>query len=107
MKIVVASTLLVVKAKSIYRKTIKVHISMEIEVSQQTVFRKSLPRHRDMHCLPHRRFVHFHCVSIYIFGFHNNQCASDYKDFTFVKFNCQLFSSADDSLKNEAPLPLL
>ena len=48
------------------------------------------------------RFVRFDCFPIYIFGFHHKQCASGQKDFTFVKFNSQLFSSANESLKNEA-----
>ena len=32
-------------------------------------------------------------------GFHHKQCASDLKDFTFVKIITQMFSSADESLK--------
>ena len=47
------------------------------------------------------RFVHFDCVPIYIFGSHHKQCASDKKDFTFVKFTSQMFSSADKFLKDE------
>ena len=39
------------------------------------------------------RFVHFDCVPIYIFDFHHKQCASDWKDFTSVKFTSQLLSS--------------
>ena len=35
------------------------------------------------------RYVHFACVPIYIFGLHHKQCASDQKDFTFVKFASQ------------------
>ena len=46
-------------------------------------------------------------VPINIFGFHHKQCASDYKDFTFVKFTSQLFSSTDESLKDETRLLLL
>ena len=38
---------------------------------------------------------------MYIFGFYQKQCASDKKDFTFVKFISQKFSSTDESLKNE------
>ena len=53
------------------------------------------------------RFVHFDSVLIYIFGFHHKQCASDQKDFTFVKFISQLFSSTDESLKDETCLVLL
>ena len=53
------------------------------------------------------RFVHFDCVPIYIFGFHNKHCAGDKKDFTFVKFTSQSFSSADESLKEETHLLLL
>ena len=41
------------------------------------------------------------------FSLHHNQRASDYKDFTFVKFIFQLFSSSDESLKNEIRLLLL
>ena len=50
---------------------------------------------------------HCSCVAIYIFGFHHKQCASNYKDFAFVKVTNQLFSSADESLKDEARLLLL
>ena len=49
-------------------------------------------------------FVHCDCVLIYIFIFHHRQCASDWKDFTFVKFTFQLFSSTDKSLKDEMHL---
>ena len=31
-------------------------------------------------------FLHFGCVPIYIFAIHHKRCASDEKDFTFVKF---------------------
>ena len=53
------------------------------------------------------RFVHFECVLIYIFGFHYKQCASNLKDYLFVKFTSQLFSSADENLKDETRLLLL
>ena len=53
------------------------------------------------------RFVHFACFPIYVFGFHHKKCASDKKDFTFVKFTTQLLSSADESLKDETRLLLL
>ena len=46
-------------------------------------------------------FVHFDCFPIYIFGFHRYQCASNQEDFTFVKSTSQLFSSADESLKDK------
>ena len=36
------------------------------------------------------RFVHFDCGPIYNFGFHHKQRASDYKEFTLVKFSSQL-----------------
>ena len=52
-------------------------------------------------------FVHFDCVPIYIFDFHHKQCASDYKDFIFVKFTSQFFISTDESLKDEMCLLLL
>ena len=53
------------------------------------------------------RFVDFHCVLIYVFCFHHKQRASDYKNFSFLRFTSQLFSSADESLKDETRLPLL
>ena len=53
------------------------------------------------------RFVDFHCVLIYVFCFHHRQRASDYKNFSFLRFTSQLFSSADESLKDETRLPLL
>ena len=52
-------------------------------------------------------FMDFDCVLTYIFGFHHKQCASNLNDFAIVKFTSQLFSSADDSLKDETPLLLL
>ena len=52
-------------------------------------------------------FVHFNCVLIYIFDFHHKRCASDQKDFTFVKFTSHLFSNTDESLKGEVRLLLL
>ena len=55
-------------------------------------------------CFHH--LVHFDFVPIYIFGFHHKQCASDQKDSTFVKFISQLFSCADESLKDETRLLL-
>ena len=33
--------------------------------------------------------------------FHHKHCDSDYKDFTFVKFTSQMFSSPDESLKDK------
>ena len=54
--LLIASTLRVVKAKKIYRSTIKSCLMAEL-------------------CF--HRFVHFDCVPIYIFGFHQKQCASD------------------------------
>ena len=53
------------------------------------------------------RFVHFDWAPIYIFGFHQQQCASLQKNFTFVKFTSELFRSADDLLKDEMCLLLL
>ena len=47
-----------------------------------------------------QRFVHFGCVPIYIFSAHHKPCAGDY-DFNFVKFTSQMFSSVDESLKEE------
>ena len=44
---------------------------------------------------------------IFIFGFQHKQYASDYKDVTFVGVTFQMFSSADDSLKDEPRLLLL
>ena len=44
-----------------------------------------------------------HCMRCY----DDKQCASNQKDFTSVKFTTQLFSSADESLKDETPLLLL
>ena len=55
-------------------------------------------------CFQH--FEHFACVPIYIFGFQHKQCASNKKDFTLVKFTTQMFSSADESLKDETRLLL-
>ena len=53
-------------------------------------------------CFHH--FVQFHCVPTYIFGFHHRQYASNQKDFTFVKFTSQLFSSANETLKDKTHL---
>ena len=50
--------------------------------------------------------MHFACFPIYIFGFSHTQCASNKKDFTFVKFTTQIFNSADESLKDETRLLL-
>ena len=58
-------------------------------------------------CKCFHRYVHFTCVSIYIFSFYQKQCASNQKDLTFVKFTTQLFSSIDQSLKGEIHLLLL
>ena len=58
-------------------------------------------------CTCFHHYVHFTCVSIYIFSFHQKQCASNQKDLTFVKFITQLFSSIDQSLKGEIHLLLL
>ena len=55
-----------------------------------------------LHC-----YVRFSCVPIYIFDFHHKQYASNWKDFTFVKFTTQLFCGADESLKDETRLLLL
>ena len=44
-----------------------------------------------------------HCMRCY----DDKQCASNQKDFTSVKFTTQLFSSADESLKDETRLLLL
>ena len=52
-------------------------------------------------------YVHYIYPSLYIFSFHHKQCAIDYKDFTYMKFTTQLFSSFDESVKDETPLPLL
>ena len=53
------------------------------------------------------RFAHFDFVPTYTFVFNHKQCASDKEDFTFVKFNSQLFSNADESLKDKTRLLLL
>ena len=53
------------------------------------------------------RYVHFSSVPIYIFGFRHKWCASDQKEFAHVRFTNQLFSSADESLKDETHLLLL
>ena len=58
-------------------------------------------------CTCFHRYVHFTCVSIYIFSFYQKQCASNQKDLTFAKFTTQLFSSIDQSLKGEIHLLLL
>ena len=58
-------------------------------------------------CTCFHRYVHFTCVSIYIFSFYQKQCARNQKDLTFVKFTTQLFSSIDQSLKGEIHLLLL
>ena len=50
------------------------------------------------------RFVNFDCVPVYIFGFHHKQCPSGKKNFTFVKFGPQFFSSANEFLKDETGL---
>ena len=52
-------------------------------------------------------FVHFNFVSIYISGFHHRQCASDSKNFTFLKFICQMCSSANEFLKDKTCLQLV
>ena len=43
---------------------------------------------------------------ICIFAFHHKQCASNKKNFTFVKLTTQMFSNTDESLKDEAPVLL-
>ena len=53
------------------------------------------------------RYAHFACVLIYVFGIYQKRCASDKKEFTFVKFTNHRFSSADGSLKDETRLLLL
>ena len=45
--------------------------------------------------------IDFCFVPIYIFSFHHEQCTSDQKDFTFVKYTSQMLSSADESLKKK------
>ena len=47
--LLIASTLLVVKAKNIYWNTIKMHKMMETELSHQTAFTNFVPRHKDVH----------------------------------------------------------
>ena len=62
-------------------------------------------------CLTTELCFHFlvnsDCVSIYIFGFNHQQCTSDNKVCTLSKFTSHLFSSTDDSLKDETRLRLL
>ena len=55
-------------------------------------------------CFHH--FVHFDCFLIYIFSSHHKQCASNQKDFTFMKFTSQFFSSADETVisLNQEPI---
>ena len=38
---------------------------------------------------------------MYISGLHHKQSATDYKDFTLVKFTSQMFSSSDKFLKGQ------
>ena len=52
-------------------------------------------------------FVYFVCVPINIFGSHHKECDSNQKDFTFVKFTSQMFSSADESLMIKTCLLML
>ena len=51
-----------VKAESLYRNTIKMRKTKETELTHQTAFRNSVPRHKNVHF---HRFVHFECVLIY------------------------------------------
>ena len=47
--VLTASTLLVVKAINKYWNTIKMHKTMEAELSHYTAFRNSVSPHKDMH----------------------------------------------------------
>ena len=47
--LLIASTLLVVKAKNIYWNTIKMHKMMKTELSHQTAFTNFVPRHKAVH----------------------------------------------------------
>ena len=51
-------------------------------------------------------FAHFDCVLIYIFRNYHKQCVSNYNDLALGKFTSQLFSNADESLKDETRLLL-
>ena len=60
--------------KCIYLNRIKMHKTMETEFLETLVL----------------------AIKIDIFGFHYKQYASDQKDFTFVKFASEFFSSAEE-----------
>ena len=78
----------------------RVHIFMAM--ARNIVYKGCLMAELCLH-----RFVRFECVLIYIFGFHHKQCASNLKDFIFVKFTSHLFSSTGESLKDETRVLLL
>ena len=52
--LLIASTLVVFKAKDLYWNTTKAHKTMETELSYLTAFTSSAPRHKDVHWLHHR-----------------------------------------------------
>ena len=62
--LLIASALLMVKAKNIYWNTIKMHKTMETELSHETDFRISIPHHKDMHWLHYRCYMDEHNVCI-------------------------------------------
>ena len=80
---------------------VSIYLCIYISTARDRVSKSCL-----MAALFFHRFLHFDCVSIYIFGFHHKQCANDQKDFTLEKFTYQLFSSADESLNGEMRLLL-
>ena len=79
-------------------RVVPVHIS----IARNRYFKNCL-----MADLCFHRFVHFGCVSVYIFGFENKQCASDQKDFTFVRFISPMLNSADEPLKDKTLVLML
>ena len=55
--LLIASTLLVVKAENIYWNINEIHKAINTELSHYTAFRNSVPCHKAVHWLHHRCYV--------------------------------------------------
>ena len=83
-----------------------IHLTNMVRPVHVFMVRKRISKNYSRAELFFQRIVHFGCVPIYNLGFHYKQCASDKKDFTFVKVTAQIIISTDQFLK-EKTHPLL
>ena len=93
--------LLVTRDVFMFLHVISVVKSEHIFMARKRAFKSCLMTEFCFH-----RFVHFCCVWK-VFSFYQQQCASNWEEFTVVRFIFQILRSTNGTIKNETRLKLL